>query len=222
MDAALIAILAFVFGICVGAFALRAWQRAKLIKLTPQMNLFESRREMLRHATRQPTVIMLGDSITAGVPWSEVAEHPGVSNFGRDGDTAGGVLYRLDEVIMLQPKAVFLMIGANDVNSRKPPAEIANSIRAIVDRVSRAGIEVIVHPILPMRGGEEQVKAANIAIADVLRDTKAVIVPLDIGVEDLRDGLHLGPSGFLKWHDTIRPKLRAYARTSIHPQPLPL
>jgi hypothetical protein len=219
MDVASIAVLAFVCGICAGAFALRVWQRAKLIELTPRMNLFESRREMLRHATRRPSVIMLGDSITAGVPWTEVAEHPGVSNFGRDGDTVAGVLYRLDEVLMLRPKAVFLMIGANDVNARKPPAEIANAIRVIVDRLSSADINVVVHPILPMRGGEDYVTTANRAIADALQDAKAVTVPLSIGVEDLRDGLHLEPSGFLKWHETIRPMLLAYSQSSAEARP---
>ena len=62
-----------------------------------RMNMLEARYELLTHATRKPSIIMLGGSITAGVPWTEVAECPGVASYGFNGNSSASVLYRLRE-----------------------------------------------------------------------------------------------------------------------------
>jgi lysophospholipase L1-like esterase len=174
------------------------------------MNLIEARYEMLKTATRRPCVVMLGDSLTAGVPWSEVTEYTGVANYGWSGDTTDGILYRLKEVILLRPRAVFLMIGANDILKNAPIADIVKNIRTIVERLEAEEIAVNVHPVLPFVDAGERVAQVNSAVAEALVDTRARLVSLPIGIEDLRDGLHLGPTGFSKWHDTIRPILKEY------------
>lgn len=201
---------AFVAGGLVGALALRARQRRRLITLDPKMTMLQARYEMLASASRKPCAVMLGDSLTAGVPWSEMTACPAVANYGFNGDTSAGVLYRLNEVIRLRPRVVFLMIGANDIFKSVPPTETAANIRATVEKLEAEGISVIVHPILPFIDAGERLAELNRVIILALAETQAKIVPLPIDIPDLRDGLHLGPSGAAKWHDTIKPMLEAH------------
>ncbi|MEO8652244.1 MAG: GDSL-type esterase/lipase family protein [Hyphomicrobiaceae bacterium] len=206
----LLALAVFIVGGVAGAAALRAWQQVKIFVAKPRMTLIEARYEMLKLAPRKPSIVMLGDSITAGVPWTEVAECAGVANYGFNGDTSAGALYRIQEILILQPRAVFLMVGANDILTRTKPSETADTIRRIVEHLEGAGIAVIVHPVLPIEGIDKQVEDTNRAVARELASTKAKIVPLAIGIPDLRDGIHMGPSGFVKWSDTIRPLMVEY------------
>lgn len=203
--AILLALAVFVVGGVAGAGTLRAWQQLKIFVAKPRMTLLEARYEMLKLAPRKPSIVMLGDSITAGVPWTEVAECASAANYGFNGDTSAGVLYRIQEILILQPRAVFLMVGANDILTRTKPSDTADTISRIVEHLEGAGIAVIVHPVLPIEGIDKQVEATNHAVARALVSTKAAIVPLPIGIHDLRDGIHMGPSGFVKWHDAIRP-----------------
>lgn len=206
------------FGVGLGVVGLRTWQRRKLVALTPKMSMLEARYEMLKAATRRPCVVMLGDSLTAGVPWSEVAGCPAVANFGFNGDTSAGVLYRLDEIIRLRPRAVFLMVGANDILKHEPTARTIANIRAIVEKLSSEGMAVILHPVLPFVDAEDRVADLNRALETALADTQAQIIHLPIDIADLRDGLHLAPSGFAKWHAAIRPMLESYC--SGHHEPV--
>lgn len=205
----------FTFGACLGVFSLRTWQRRKLVVLQPKMSLLEARYEMLKTATRRPCAVMLGDSLTAGVPWSELTDCPSVANYGWNGDTTEGVLYRLGEIILMRPRAVFLMVGANDMLKGVPPKKIATNMREIVERLEAEDIAVVWHPILPFVGAGN-IEAVNSDIYGALKGTRAKVIPLPIDIDDLRDGLHLGPSGARKWHDTIRPLLAVHCAYHAH------
>jgi len=71
----------------------------------------------------QGAVVFLGDSITQG--WASLAkDFPDlkVANRGISGDVTRGVLYRLKEdVLDLNPAAVVLLIGTNDLEDGGEP-----------------------------------------------------------------------------------------------------
>ena len=83
----------------------------------------------------QGAVVFLGDSITQG--WGEGlgAAFPGVkvANRGISGDTTRGVLFRLQEdVLALNPAAVVLLIGTNDLEEGATPEIIAGNLKLIL------------------------------------------------------------------------------------------
>src|SRR5215469_15801192 len=84
-------------------------------------------------------VVFLGDSITQG--WTTLKkDFPGlkVANRGIGGDTTRGVLYRLDaDVLNLEPAAVVLLIGTNDLGLGGDPEQVAVNIREIVAELRR-------------------------------------------------------------------------------------
>ena len=74
----------------------------------------------------QHAVVFLGDSITQGWGGGLGAAFPGikVANRGISGDTTRGVLLRLQEdVLVLNPAAVVLLIGTNDLEEGATPEE---------------------------------------------------------------------------------------------------
>src|SRR5258705_10142771 len=81
------------------------------------------------------SVVLLGDSITQG--WGEdfSAWFPGmkIANRGISGDTSRGVLIRLKEdVLALQPAAVVLFIGTNDLEDEADPESVAANLKLIL------------------------------------------------------------------------------------------
>src|SRR6476660_2498547 len=90
---------------------------------TERRTRWASRVEQDRNA-----VVLLGDSITQG--WGEDFSYwfPGMkmANRGISGDTTRGVLIRVQEdVLTLQPQAVVLLIGTNDLEEKASPETIA-------------------------------------------------------------------------------------------------
>ena len=164
-------------------------------------------------------IVMLGDSLTEGAPWRELTGCPSLVNRGIGGDTSKGVLVRLDGVITLRPRAVFLMIGVNDVALSVPqPATIA-SFQAILDRLAGAGIRSYPAYVLPVAQSysKRQINGTIGALNEEI--TKVIAARADITAIDLRplvrspsgylredlsfDGLHLTPKGYGIWRDAI-------------------
>lgn len=95
--------------------------------------------------------IFYGDSITEMWPLAEF--FPGVSllNRGVGGDNVYGLWDRLErDVLAYAPRRVFMLIGINGIEEH--PAEgLVARIAALGDRMAKAGIEVFLSGILPLR-----------------------------------------------------------------------
>lgn len=96
----------------------------------------------------------MGDSITQG--WglqSFFKNSPDIVNKGVSGQTAGQMLARFKaDVIALQPKAVHILAGTNDVAQNAGPEtdeQIENYISQMVDLAHANGIKVILGSIPP-------------------------------------------------------------------------
>jgi acyl-CoA thioesterase I len=101
-------------------------------------------------ADRRPSLVVLGDSLTAGFGLSaeqavpallqEAVDRAGlgmrVVNAGRSGDTTAGGKSRVDYYLRpeVAPRALVVWLGANDVMRGLPAAEIEANLRAIVER----------------------------------------------------------------------------------------
>jgi lysophospholipase L1-like esterase len=168
-------------------------------------------------------VVFLGDSITQG--WTTLAQDfPGmkVANRGIGGDITRGVLYRLDaDVLSLDPKAVVLLIGTNDIGNGARPEDVAANIKAILDaiRVKEPAIPVIVCEVMPssekMGRPPEKIERLNALVKDemsgqpnvYLCDTWSIFAdaaghPPQAIFHDL---LHPNAAGYAKWAAALNP-----------------
>ncbi|MCA9211276.1 MAG: G-D-S-L family lipolytic protein, partial [Planctomycetales bacterium] len=83
----------------------------------------------------QNAVVFLGDSITQG--WGDTMSGSfgdlKVANRGISGDTTRGMLIRLQEdVLSLNPRAVVMLMGTNDLEEQAEPETIAANVKLII------------------------------------------------------------------------------------------
>ena len=184
-------------------------------------------RDIWRLGDVRPSFVMLGDSLTVTPQWHELTGCGSIANRGMYSDTAASVLRRIDDVIEMKPRGVFLLIGVNDVRHGRPPEEVAATTRAIVTRLLEAGIAVYRSPILPVALGDRgQPKETNDRIARANEAVEVALAGLAVTPIDLRpmvtgadgqlrrelthDGLHFNATGYALWRDAILPTVRRH------------
>ena len=186
---------------------------------TQRRTAWSGRVEQDRHA-----VVLLGDSITQG--WGEdfSAWFPGmkIANRGISGDTSRGVLIRLSgDVLALEPRAVVLLIGTNDLEEKADPETIAANLKLILAELNRNDpkMPVVLCQVFPSSASKsrpaEKIKRVNQLYADVVRGNPQVTFietwPLfadsqgDAIAAEVPDLLHPTRAGYAKWAAALRP-----------------
>jgi lysophospholipase L1-like esterase len=186
-----------------------------------------------RHA-----VVFLGDSITQGWGGGLGAAFPGVkvANRGISGDTTRGVLLRLQEdVLALDPAAVVLLIGTNDLEEGATPEIVAGNLRLIVAGLERHDprMPIVLCQVFPSSATKkrpaDQIKATNALYrAAVKNDSRVTYLetwPLFAGPDGdataalFPDLLHPNEAGYAKWAAALRPVLATlgFSETDVDP-----
>jgi lysophospholipase L1-like esterase len=171
-------------------------------------------------------VVFLGDSITQG--WGEDFSgwFPGVkiANRGLSGDTTRGVLIRLKEdVLALDPKAIVLLIGTNDLEEKAEPETIASNLKLILAEFtkSNASMPIILCQVFPSSESKkrpaEKIKKINQLYAGAVKGNAQITLletwPLfadakgDAIAAEFPDLLHPNKTGYDKWAKALRPVL---------------
>jgi lysophospholipase L1-like esterase len=179
---------------------------------------FWQTREQDRHA-----VVFLGDSITQG--WKSLAaDFPGLktANRGISGDTTRGILYRLKEdVLDLEPEAVVLLIGTNDIGIGATPEEVAENMRTIVAALEKAypKMPVIVCKVMPSsetrQRPADKIQALNALVDEIVKsdsllhrcDTWSIYADANGNAkkEEFPDLLHPNQAGYAAWTAALKP-----------------
>ena len=116
-------------------------------------------------------IVFLGNSITQGLlRHTDKLLSNNIVNRGISGDHTNGVLARLKEVINYKPKAVFILIGVNDLfedNRSKPertPEYIAKNILLICKEIKNGSkyTQIFIQTILPINNKQYLSKKPNI------------------------------------------------------------
>ena len=159
---------------------------------------------------------LLGDSITwyldqGGRSSSTIFGFSPTFNYGVPSDTTTGMLSRVDALIALKPKQIYLLGGVNDYSL--PEATTVSNILAIIDKCNAADIPIIVQGILPVSASYSG-PTNNTAITSRKNAIHAAILNykggqwLDWGAtlnssDYQSDGIHLNASGFIKWNAAL-------------------
>lgn len=182
---------------------------------------FRARREVDRGA-----IVFLGDSITQG--WGDLSRRFSqwkVANRGISGDTTRGVLYRLQEdVLDLDPAAIVLLIGTNDIGLGADPEDVAANVRTILERCQKANpkMPVIVCKVMPSHANRQRpadkIRRLNELVDQVVRDfpqcrrcdtwTPFADAEGNARPEEFPDLLHPNAAGYAKWAAALEPILR--------------
>ena len=144
--------------------------------------------------TMKKPVVFLGNSITEAGRWNDILPGQSLVNRGISGDISYGVLARLDEIISLNPKKVFLLIGVNDLKREIPTELIIENYRKITEKLTRESpkTKIYLQSVLPVNS-EVLIEAFN-------KVSNADIALLN---EGLRDVAKRGNATYVNLHEVF-------------------
>jgi lysophospholipase L1-like esterase len=194
---------------------------------TRAMSYYEVRRGLFAMSKIQAApIVMAGDSLIEAGPWNDLTGCLAIANRGIGGDTTRRLLDRLDDVLSLRPRAVFLMVGVNDLALDVPREATVGNLRDILGRLAGAGAHTFVNYVLPVTASypkkriNNDVPQLNAAIAKLVADQPAMTA-IDarpqlrgsdgtLREEFAYDGIHLTPKGYAVLRDAIAPHVAKY------------
>jgi len=193
------------------------------------------------HAAREAdrgAVVFLGDSITQG--WEHRLENAFAgmksANRGISGDTSRGLLLRLDEdVLAIDPAAVVLLIGTNDLADGAAPETIAENVTLILRALKAHDPEmpIVLCQVFPSSPSKtrpaDRIKALNaLYVGAVKGDPQVTVLDTwrlfadasgDAKLEEFPDLLHLNDAGYARWAAALRPVLATLGFVETTPEP---
>lgn len=169
-------------------------------------------------------VVFLGDSITQG--WGD--DFKGafgglkVANRGISGDTTRGMLVRLEEdVLALQPKAVVMLMGTNDLEEGDAPEVIAGNVELILEALKAhdPAMPIVLCKVMPSSASKkrpaEAIQKINALYAAVVKgDAQVTVLDTwkqfanaegDAEKAEFPDLLHPNDAGYAMWGAALRP-----------------
>jgi lysophospholipase L1-like esterase len=168
-------------------------------------------------------VVFVGDSIIQGwLGLDRAFPALRIANQGIMGDTSRGVLYRFkDDVLQLEPRAVVLLCGVNDLSDGASPECVAQNIKTIMSRCqsARPQMPLLVCTVLPVGADKadlnKSIRALNAALQQLAEGH------LNVRIADTWTAL-ADTNGFARaseFPDSVHPNEVGYARLEAFLRP---
>lgn len=170
----------------------------------------------LRQINAKADIVFFGDSLTYYGDFASVFPDKVVCNLGLRGDTIRGMIDRVEQVKVLEPKQVFLMAGINDV-SNVTVEEFGVLYNRLIDAIIQGlpKAMLIIQSMLPVNTqnfciscDNAQIHACNIKIQMIAEARNLNYQNIHSLYEEngqlplimTRDGLHLYTEAYDKWY----------------------
>lgn len=173
---------------------------------------------------RKADVVMLGDSHTYTLNWSEALGRPAIANRGIRGDIIEGFLKRVDEVTLLQPRICFVMGGINDLYAYVSVDKVFTQYCELIEHLQSRHITVVVQATLYVSASREDADLRNAQVTELNTKLRAYATAHTIRFIDINplisehaalkpeltiDGLHLNARGYQLWLPEVEKTLVA-------------
>ncbi|MET0726648.1 MAG: GDSL-type esterase/lipase family protein [Leifsonia sp.] len=180
------------------------------------------------------TIAFVGDSLTAAGRWDEWLPENDVHNLGVPGDTTEQVIERLDAVVDLDPDAVVLTIGTNDLAWRKAPEDVGRNIETILVELRKRLPEtrILAVSVLPrekdyapaIRGINRHIRQFAATVHAQFLDLWPALGDEEGGLREgfSDDGLHLLDAGYEAWRDELLPAIETLFATPPTTRSIPI
>ncbi len=191
-----------------------------------------------RPAAVRPRIVVLGDSLTAGLGLATKDSYPtllqqrldaaaltyDVVNAGVSGDTSAGGLARLDWALEGDVRVLIVALGGNDALRALPADALRRNLAAIIERAQQRGIAVILAGMeAPPNFGRDYIVSFHNVYPGLAKQYQVAFVPFLLqgvaGSETLnqRDGIHPTAEGARILADNIWTVLKPIAESRSHP-----
>lgn len=165
-------------------------------------------------------IVFFGDSLTFFGEFSSVLPNKTIFNLGLRGDTLQGMIDRVEQVKLLQPKVVYLMGGINDVTTLSS-SEFKNMYSLLTQTIlcELPRTELCLQSILPVNSSDFLISCDNNQVANcnhIIREIAGChnlryldlfehyIEHGQLPISETSDGLHLRPNAYMKWYTIIK------------------
>lgn len=167
-------------------------------------------------------IVFLGDSLIEICEWSELFNNPSIKNRGISGDTTYGVLNRLEEITIVKPSKIFMMLGINDIGKCRTTQSIIEDYEKILNKIKEnsPNTKVYVHSVLPINKEKFTTHTKVEEILDLNNSLNKLCVKLKVEYINLYPlfvvadnklnpqyttaGIHLNGDGYLIWKEAIK------------------
>jgi lysophospholipase L1-like esterase len=211
-------------------------------KFTPLADVgMDEIEEFEAYPSTDEDVIFLGDSIIANGKWHEFFPEMACRNRGIGGNTTKHLLNRLEFITKSNPKKLFLLVGINDLLSRRNKKEIIISFKELLSLLKQNSLNTYVLGILPINRkmcddilspkknvvlnfDNEEIQVLNGEIEQLCREYGLTFVDCHSNLLDkngeLRDeftydGVHLTFKGYLEISKTLESFVYDYDYANI-------
>jgi acyl-CoA thioesterase I len=171
-----------------------------------------------------PRIVVLGDSLTAGLGLSIEDAYPAVLqrrldakglkyhvlNAGISGDTSAGGLARVDSALEGDVRILIVALGGNDALRGLPVSQLKDNLARIIQRAHARGVTVILAGMeAPPNWGDEYTRAFHEVYPALAAEYHLALVPFLLegvaGIDRLnqRDGIHPTAEGDRMVADTV-------------------
>jgi acyl-CoA thioesterase-1 len=220
-------------------FAVACGREEKTQQTSNQEGSAEGRRDTSIAAaepTSRPRIVILGDSVTAGLGLPADAAFPTliqervdahgwpfeVVNAGVSGDTSAAGLRRLEWSLEGDVRVLVVALGGNDGLRGIPVAELQRNLSAIINTAQKKGVTVVLAGMeAPPNLGHEYAKAFHDLYAALARESSVPLVPFLLdgvaGVATMNqpDGIHPTAEGARVVADNVWKVLEPVLRSRI-------
>jgi acyl-CoA thioesterase-1 len=183
-------------------------------------------------ATDRPRIVILGDSLTAGLGLASRDAYPTVLqqriddsglnfeviNAGVSGDTSAGGLARLDWALQGDVRILVVALGGNDALRALAPEELQRNLARIIERAQSRGISVVLAGMeAPPNFGRDYIVSFHNVYPALAKQYHVAFVPFLLqGVAgndalNQRDGIHPTAAGARILADTVWAALKPLA-----------
>lgn len=181
---------------------------------------FRRKRDFFANYPVQPgDIVMAGDSITDLGLWDEILPGYPLKNRGISAETSKGLLRRLGDITRGHPRAIFILIGTNDLPwfMLRTTGAILKTYAAILEKIQQESPEtrIYVQSVLPrawwymfsihrLNHGLRQL-AGKYGCTYVDLYTSFATLRGTLRPEFTNDRLHLLAAGYRQWSELLRP-----------------
>ena len=190
-------------------------------------------------AVARPRIVVLGDSLTAGLGVPKAAAYPSllqqhvdadglgfeVVNAGVSGDTSAGGLARLDWALDGDVRVLIVALGGNDGLRGLPAEELKRNLSQIIERAGARGITVILAGMeAPPNYGRDYIVSFHQVYPALAAQYRVAFVPFLLqGVAgdatlNQPDGIHPTAAGARIVADTVWAILKPVAESRRQPR----
>jgi acyl-CoA thioesterase-1 len=190
-------------------------------------------------ADRRPRLVILGDSLTAGLGLAPTEAYPRrlqekldasgiemqVVNAGISGDTSAGGLSRVERALDGDVRLMLVALGGNDALRALPPAGLEENLSRIIERAQARGVTVVLAGMeAPPNFGRDYTVSFRQVFTKLAKQYDVILVPFLLdgvaGIERLNqpDGIHPTAEGARMIADHLWPIVEPLARQAAAPR----